>query len=186
MTQIPWNKGRRKFGARRKEIFIATLRDTASAMKAAEAAGICVDTAYAARREDAEFQAQWEQAVDVALDQLLGEAFRRSMRGVEEPVFQGGNWVEYADENGETRRATVTRYSDRLLEVLLKFRYGDQLADRIKVQTDGPLGLEPDILLRMEPTDRRVLLGLLQRYAALARPEPVELSPARAAIAPAR
>lgn len=186
MAQVPWNKGHRKFGARRKQIFIATLRDTASAMKAAEAAGVCIDTAYAARREDAEFSAQWEQAVDVALDQLLGEAFRRSMRGVAEPVFQGGQWVEYQDADGETRRATITRYSDRLLEVLLKFRYGDQLADRVKVTTEGPLGLEPDVLLRMEPTDRRVLLGLLQKYAALARPKPIELSPVGAAIAPLR
>jgi hypothetical protein len=181
--QVPWNKGHRKFGARRKQIFISTLRDTASAMKSAEAAGVCIDTAYAARREDAEFSARWEQAVDVALDQLMGEAFRRSMRGVEEPVIQGGQWVQYEDETGESKRVTITKYSDRLLEVLLKFRYGDQLADRVKVTTETPLGLEPDVLLRMEPTDRRVLLGLLQKYAALARPEPVELSPARAALA---
>jgi hypothetical protein len=170
--QVPWNKGHRKLGARRKEIFVATLRETASAMKAAEAAGICVDTAYAARKEDPEFAARWEQAVEVALDQVLGEAYRRSMRGVDEPVVQGGQWVECEDESGQTRRVTITRYSDRLLEVLLKFRYGDQLADRVKVQTEGPLGLEPEVLLRMNPTDRGVLLGLLQKYVALARPEP--------------
>jgi hypothetical protein len=179
---VPWNKGHRKLNARRKQIFIDTLRETASAMKAAEAAGVCIDTAYAARREDIEFQAQWETAVEVALDQLLGEAYRRSMRGVDEPIVQGGQWVEYEGDDGERRRVTITRYSDRLLEVLLKFRYGDQLADRVKVSTEGPLGLEPEILMCMEPTDRRVLLGLLQKYAALTRPELVEMSPARAVL----
>lgn len=171
--QVPWNKGKRKFNSRRKQIFIDTLRETASAMKAAEAAGICVDTAYAARNEDLEFRARWEEAVEVALDQLLGEAYRRSMRGVDEPVVQGGQWVEYEDNEGETKRVTITKYSDRLLEVLLKFRYADQLADRVKVTTEVPLGLEPEILMRLEATDRRVLLGLLRKYAALARPEPM-------------
>jgi hypothetical protein len=180
--QVPWNKGHRKFNARRKQIFIDTIRETASAMKAAEAAGVCIDTAYAARREDIEFQARWEAAVEVALDQLLGEAYRRSMRGVDEPVIQGGQWVEYEEGDGERKRVTITRYSDRLLEVLLKFRYGDQLAERVKVSTEGPLGLEPEVLMRMEATDRRLLLGLLQKYAALARPELVEISPARAVL----
>jgi hypothetical protein len=104
------------------------------------------------------------------------------MRGVEEPVVQGGQWIEYEDDHGERKRLTITKYSDRLLEVLLKFRYGDQLADRVKVTAEGPLGLEPQVLMRMEPVDRRLLLGLLQKYAALARPEPVELSPIRAAL----
>ena len=52
----------------------------------------------------------------------------------------------------------------------------------MKVSTEGPLGLEPAILMRMEPMVRRVLLGLVQKYVALARPEPVEVSPARAVL----
>ena len=103
----------------------------------------------------------------------MGEAYRRSMRGVDEPVVQGGHWVECQDGDGEKRRVTITRYSDRLLEVLLKFRYGDQLADRVRVTTEMPLGLEPEVMMRMDATDRRVLLELLRKYAALARPEPV-------------
>jgi len=95
------------------------------------------------------------------------------MRGVDEPVVQGGQWVEYEGDDGEMRRVTITRYSDRLLEVLLKFRYGDQLADRVKVTTEMPLGLEPEVLMRLDATDRSVLLGLLRKYAALARPEPI-------------
>jgi hypothetical protein len=58
-------------------------------------------------------------AVEVALDQLLGEGYRRSMRGVDEPIIRGGQWVEYEDNDGERKRVTITRYSDRLLEVLL-------------------------------------------------------------------
>lgn len=178
--QVPWNKGRRKLDDRRKAIFIATLRDTASAMKAAEAAGVCIDTAYAARKEDVEFRAQWQEAVDVALDQLLGEAFRRSVLGVEEPVVQGGQWVEYEDNDGETKRLTITKYSDRLLEVLLKFKL--DFADRVKIVTEGPLGLEPEILMRMAPEDRRFLLELLRNYAALAQPEDTGHQSTRAAL----
>lgn len=53
------------------------------------------------RKNDAEFARDWDAAIERALDDLLGEAHRR---------------------------ATV-EWSDRLLEVLLKFRYGDQMAD---------------------------------------------------------
>lgn len=180
--QAPWNKGRRKLDARRKAIFIATLRDTASAMKAAEAAGVCVDTAYAARKEDVEFRAQWQEAVDVALDQLLGEAFRRAVQGVAEPVVQGGRWVEYEDEDGETKRLTITKYSDRMLEVLMRLRFGQELSQRVTVTTEGPLGLEPEVLMRMAPEDRRFLLELLRNYAALVQPEAAGHLPTRAAL----
>lgn len=59
----------------------------------------------------------------------------------------------------------MTRYSDRLMEVLLKFRYPDQMADRLRadVRVDG-LGLAPEALLRMTPVERRTLITLLTKY----------------------
>jgi hypothetical protein len=59
----------------------------------------------------------------------------------------------------------VTRYSDRLMEVLLKFRYPEQMADRLRadVKVDG-LGLAPEALLRMSPSERRTLVALLTKY----------------------
>jgi hypothetical protein len=86
--------------------------------------------------------------------------------GVEEPVVQGGRVVWMRDpDTAEDRPFSVTRYSDRLMEVMLKFRYPEKMADRLRadVKVDG-LGLAPEALLRMSPGERRTLIELLTKY----------------------
>ena len=58
----------------------------------------------------------------------------------------------------------------RLLEVLLKFRYGDQMADRLKVKVEDT-GLDADALLRMPSEERRALTELLAKYKSSRRDE---------------
>jgi hypothetical protein len=72
------------------------------------------------------------------------------------------------DDGGEV--LNTTEYSDRLMEVMLKWRYPEQLASRVNVRVEEPLGLEPEVLILMAPADRRALLELLRKYAALAEP----------------
>lgn len=117
---------------------------TGSPKMAAEHIGISVATIHDHRRRDAEFGARYGAAMDTAFHQVLSKAFERSMADVEP--------------------------SDRLIEVLLKFRWPERLNGFLAFTADGgsaasaPAGLDPRIIARMEPADRTALIDLLGRY----------------------
>ena len=69
------------------------------------------------------------------------------------------------------RRAnTIVQYQFRNPESQITVR----MRENEDAQVDlGPSDLEPEVLMRLDATDRSVLLGLLRKYAVLARPEPV-------------
>lgn len=155
-----------KFTKAAREHFLEVLRSTASPTRAAAAVGVSRTCAYLARDKDLEFRVAWDNAVELAMDRLLEESYRRAVDGVEEPVISGGRVVSVRDpETGEERPFSVTRHSDRLMEILLKFRYPDRLAERLRadVKIDG-LGLAPEALLKMSATERRALIALLTKY----------------------
>lgn len=120
----------------KKQLFLELLEETCSPKRAAEAVGISRKTAHHHKRQDLQFAKDWDAAIERGLDDLLGEAHRR---------------------------ATVEK-SDRLLEVLLKFRYGDRMADRLAVKVEQSIGLDADALLQMSDEDRRALMNLLGKY----------------------
>jgi hypothetical protein len=117
---------------------------TGSPKMAAEQIGISVATIHDHRRRDAEFGARYGAAMDTAFHQVLSRAFERSMDEVEP--------------------------SDRLIEVLLKFRWPERLNGFLAITAEGgsaataPAGLDPRIIARMEPHDRMALIDLLGRY----------------------
>lgn len=159
------------FTPERREVFFQVLEDTCSPKQAAAAAGISRNTAFYHKANDHEFRSRWDKAVEVALDALLDEAYRRVALGYDEPVIHQGRVATVADpETGEERPLTVRKHSDRLLEVLLKFRYGDQMADRLKVKVEDT-GLDADALLRMPSEERKALTELLAKYKSNRREE---------------
>jgi hypothetical protein len=117
---------------------------TGSPKLAAEATGVGVATIHDHRRRDVEFGARYTAAMDTAFHQVLSKAFERSLDEVEP--------------------------SDRLIEVLLKFRWPERLngflalAGEGPAPTSGPGGLDPRVIARMEPADRTLLIDLLERY----------------------
>lgn len=117
---------------------------TGSPKMAAEQIGISVATIHDHRRRDAEFGARYGAAMDTAFHQVLSKAFERSMDQVEP--------------------------SDRLIEVLLKFRWPERLNGFLAFTAEGgssataPAGLDPRVIARMEPADRAALIELLGRY----------------------
>ena len=117
---------------------------TGSPKMAAEASGVSVATIHDHRRRDADFGARYGAAMDTAFHQVLSKAFERSL----------------ADEEP----------SDRLIEVLLKFRWPERLNGFLAFTADGgsaasaPAGLDPRIIARMEPGDRALLIDLLGKY----------------------
>lgn len=157
----------KKFTRAAQDLFIQVLEDTCSPKQAAAAVGISRRLAFYYKQKDTEFRARWEKAIEVALDALLDEAYRRAAIGYEEPVIHGGQLSTVTDEEtGKQRPLTVRKHSDRLLEVLLKFRYGDQMADRLRVKVEESSGLDAAALLKMPSEDRKALTELLAKYEA--------------------
>ena len=117
---------------------------TGSPKMASKATGVSVATIHDHRRRDADFGGKYGAAMDTAFHQVLGKAFERSL----------------ADEEP----------SDRLIEVLLKFRWPERLNSFLAFTPDGgsaataPAGLDPRVIARMEPADRMALIGLLEKY----------------------
>lgn len=156
----------KKFTPEVQELFLQVLEDTASPKQAAQVCGISRRLAFEYKQNDLDFRRRWEQSIEVAMDALLDEAYRRACIGVEEPVIYQGQLAMTRDAaTGEDRPLTVRRHSDRLLEVMLKFRFGDQLADRLRVKVDST-GLDAEALLRMSADERKALTGLLSKYHA--------------------
>jgi hypothetical protein len=73
------------------------------------------------RRNDKEFSAEWEDALEVAGDLVEEEAFRRAIEGVCEPVYYRGEICGYK-----------TNYSDQLLLTMLR-RFRPEYRDKIDV-----------------------------------------------------
>jgi hypothetical protein len=101
--------GRLRTPQQRKEAFLAALAKTGNVTVAARMAKIDRGTHYDWLKEDPEYKAASEDAIEQAADVLEEEAVRRAVKGVKRPVYQGGELVGYVQE-----------YSDTLLIFLLK------------------------------------------------------------------
>ena len=75
-------------------LFLEHLAKTANVTASARKAGFDRKTAYAHRAADPEFAAEWEDALEQSIDDLEGEARRRAVDGVAEPVVSMGRVVE--------------------------------------------------------------------------------------------
>jgi hypothetical protein len=93
---------------------LLVLENGGSAFDAAKAARIQRSTLYNWRSEDKSFAARWAEAVDISIERMEAECYRRAVIGWQEPVF-GRN----ADGNTAVVGA-IRKFSDRLLEVSLK------------------------------------------------------------------
>ncbi len=78
---------------RKKRQFIAALQKGGTVYHATQASRIGRRTVYTWRRDDAEFAAEWDDAVETVVDQLEQSAIGRAIHGVEEPVFYQGAQV---------------------------------------------------------------------------------------------
>jgi hypothetical protein len=146
--------------ARAREKFLKRLAETCNVSDAARVAGIARSIAYDWKAADSAFEQAWNEAIETARDALEAEARRRAVEGWKEPIFQGGRQV------GE-----IHRYSDRMLEVLLK---GHRPQFREK-------GVEVDVgvTLQSPPTFIDVARRLHHIFAQAAKPLP---DPSRAEV----
>lgn len=117
-------------GAR--ERFLKALREGFPVSTAAETAGIARATVYRWRDEDEGFLDSWEDAYKHGSDFIENVARHRAVEGWDEPVFWDGEEVGH-----------VRKYSDRMLDRLLKGRKKDVYGDAVTIST-APSGVQPD------------------------------------------
>jgi hypothetical protein len=107
--------------------FLDGLAQGLSATSAANAAGIGRRTPYGWRHADPEFARAWDLAVESGTDLLEDEAWRRAVKGNEEPIVSMGKVVYGKD--GEP--LTIHKQSDTLMALLLKGRRREKFSDRV-------------------------------------------------------
>ncbi|MGI9068560.1 MAG: hypothetical protein ACR2HX_19430 [Pyrinomonadaceae bacterium] len=107
-----------------RKAFLASLAECGNVRAAAQAANVDPKTCYNNRKDDPEFAAEWQAALDLAADVLEEEAWRRAHKGVGEPVFYKGEIC-----------GTVQKYSDLLLMFLLKGLRPEKFREKVYVST---------------------------------------------------
>jgi hypothetical protein len=106
--------------------FIEELADCGNISLACKAAGINRMTAYRTRQKDPMFAQRWDDALNVAVDSLEREAWRRAREGVTriEPIMYQGEQVA---------EKVITEYSDKMLELLLKCNRPHKYREQIRI-----------------------------------------------------
>ncbi len=117
-------------GAKRR--FFEVIAETGNVSEALRAVGRSRRQAYRLRATDADFAARWDEAVDTAVDALEAEARRRALDGYDEPVFYRGRVC-----------GQVRRYSDRLMELLLR----GQRPERYRARADPEAASDPTLII---------------------------------------
>jgi hypothetical protein len=91
----------------RRELFLKVLADTGNVTAAVAAAGTSRTRVYELRKTDIAFAAAWDEAEEIATDRLEGEARRRAIEGVAEPLVSAAN--SFATMTVNPSRSSVTR-----------------------------------------------------------------------------
>ena len=125
------------------ERFLKALALSGNITRAAREAGVKRRVMVARQAADPDFAARMREACDEAIDLLEAEARRRALDGVEEPIIRGGDFLRQDDGS----IAVIRRYSDRLLELLLKAHRPEIFAARAhgaKIDPDQAEALAPE------------------------------------------
>ena len=129
--------------------FLEAMAEVPVAAYAARAASVDYRSVYRARKEDPDFAAAWDEAIEHGVDRAEQEAFRRAVVGYEEPVIDKGRLAyvyervvneegreefrPVLDAQGQPIPLTVRKHSDALLALLLKGRRKKVYADRTEL-----------------------------------------------------
>lgn len=121
-----------KFTPELQATFLDELRRTGRWAHSAEAVGVHYNTVYLHRKKDPAFEAECTAALEYFRDVLVEAAVTRAVDGIEETIY---------NKDGEIT-GTRIKYSDRLLELLLK-RHDPKFRDshQIDVKVDAQVGV---------------------------------------------
>lgn len=112
-----------------KKAFLDSLSKSPNVTKAAKAAQFTRQRMYQLRDEDPDFAAEWDSALQEAMDNAEGETYRRAVKGTLKPVFHKG------EEVGKIRE-----YSDTLLMFWLKAHRPEIYKETVRNEMTGKNG----------------------------------------------
>lgn len=107
----------------RADMFLEAISSGSEDSEAAEYADITVAAANKRRKTDAKFAAAYKEAREARIETYRMEAKRRAIDGWQEPVFYQGEQI-----------GTTRKFSDRMLEVLLRAEDPDTFGDKHVVE----------------------------------------------------
>ena len=129
LSPPPIVNGRAKLTTlRRQRTFLTALADAGMLLQACQRAKVSRNTVFEWRRDPA-FAALFQEAIDHAIETFAREAVRRGRDGWLEPVYQGGKKV-----------GSIRKYSDRLLELVLKAKLPEYRQASVRHEVTGAGG----------------------------------------------
>ena len=132
-----------KFTPKKRAAFLVNLAEFANITLAAKAAGWDRQSAYNYRASDPVFAAEWDDAMEQAVDLLEAEARRRALEGCDKPVFYQGEQC-----------GVIREYSDTLAIVLLKAHRPEKFRENIR-QDINVTGIDPPTILEVRLTESK-------------------------------
>lgn len=126
----------------RRKRFLALLADSGNVSGAARGAGISTSSLYAHRAANPGFAALWDEAINVAMDELENALIERARDGVERPVYFAGKQV-----------GAVRTYSDALGMFLLKAKR-PEVYNRLKAPGDEAAASDDPRAVVLDRLDR--------------------------------
>ena len=133
-----WGDDVTKLTPKKRAAFISHLGINCNVTLAAESIKMSRGYMYEVKAADPEFASEWENALDEGVDRLEAEAHRRGFKGVDRPVYQGGEMVGH-----------IREYSDTLAIFLLKSHRPDKYRENRKVE----LGVDDKLASLMREID---------------------------------
>jgi hypothetical protein len=112
-----------------KPAFLKAFAETGMVAAACKQANVSRSYVYEARQADEKFAQMWEDIENASTDEMEREAYRRGVKGVEEPVFQGKELVGH-----------VRKFSDTLLIFMLKARKPETYRETTRHELTGKDG----------------------------------------------
>ncbi len=107
-----------RWSARREEMFLSTLAETAKVREAIRVSQLSETNVYRRRRQSPEFAAKWLTALRQGYAELETMMLDRALNGVEKPVWHGGKQV-----------GVMLEYNDRMALSLLQLHRGTVMGE---------------------------------------------------------
>jgi len=121
-----------------KDFVLEALLEKPVLHSAAKAVGVSPIALQKAMDADDEFAQDVDMAMQIGVGAAEGAAWDRAVEGAKSHVFQNGRQVMVIDEEtGDTVPLIEYKYSDRLLELILKARKSEVYGDKAKLEVTG-------------------------------------------------
>jgi hypothetical protein len=125
----------------RRRLFLRAFAVRGVVTEGLRAAGVSRSAVEHWRETSEWFEELYLTAIEEAADRIEAEAFRRAVDGYDEPVIYQGMMTTVLDEaSGEPRALTVRKYSDALLQTLLRGARPEKYRESHRVEVSAAAG----------------------------------------------